>query len=102
MIVNGSFDVVYWAAAGVYFFIPLGVVIFGCIQAKDRVQALFKGYIFGLVLYGTYDLTNMALLKNWPIEMSVIDIIWGPFLCGLTSFICYQKATSTYKDHSSL
>lgn len=86
-----GFDTLYWAAAFVYFFIPIGIVFFAIKGASSRVQAGFRGAIFGLVTYGIYDFTNLALIKNWPYEMSLIDLCWGPILCGVSGFIGYTN-----------
>jgi uncharacterized membrane protein len=44
---------------------------------------------FGLITYSTYDLTNLATIKDWPLTITIIDLIWGTFLGGLTSFLSY-------------
>ncbi|MBU1145539.1 MAG: DUF2177 family protein [Firmicutes bacterium] len=51
--------------------------------------ALFAGILFGLITYATYDLTNLATLKNWPIQITIIDLIWGMFLGGFVSSITF-------------
>jgi uncharacterized membrane protein len=43
------------------------------------------GAVFGLVLYGVYDLTNLALLEKWTVRMTIADIVWGGVLCGTMS-----------------
>ena len=48
-------------------------------------QALFYGAIFGLAAYGTYDITNMATLKDWPVTMSLVDMAWGTFITAVSS-----------------
>mgnify|MGYP000598136462 CR=1 FL=1 len=81
-----------WAAAGVYVFIPLGIQFFALSKnVKTRLDATFKASIYGLTLYTVYEFTNIALLKSWPLEMAIVDIIWGPILCGVTAFICFKK-----------
>ncbi len=45
------------------------------------------GLLFGMVTYGTYDLTNQATLKNWPWVLTVVDMTWGSFLVGVVSLI---------------
>jgi uncharacterized membrane protein len=45
------------------------------------------GSVFGLVLYGVYDLTNRAILEKWSLRMTVADILWGMLLCGTTALI---------------
>ncbi|MCO4793532.1 MAG: DUF2177 family protein [Bacteriovoracaceae bacterium] len=90
-VVNGKFDAVLWATILVYIFIPLGIVYFSVLSSKSRSMALFKGSIFGLVLYTVYEFTNIALISDWPIEMALIDILWGPILCGLTALLSYTE-----------
>jgi uncharacterized membrane protein len=76
------------AAVLVYLLIPLGIVLFVLPRAGgDKMMALLWGGIFGLVVYGVYDLTNFATLKDWTLTMTVVDMIWGAFICGVTSFL---------------
>ncbi len=49
--------------------------------------------VFGLVAYATYDLTNQSTLKDWPVHMSVIDMLWGTVLTGLSCVL----AMTVYK-----
>lgn len=51
----------------------------------DVLLALGLGAFLGLVAYGTYDLTNMATLKDWPRAFALVDIIWGPFVSGVSA-----------------
>jgi uncharacterized membrane protein len=80
-----------WGAAIlVYLLIPAGVVLFvrpllG--ETSTLLQTFGWGAIFGLVLYGVYDLTNLAILDKWTLRMTVADIMWGGALCGTTSVI---------------
>ena len=80
-----------WGAAIlVYLLIPAGVVLFvrpllG--ENSSLLQTFGWGAIFGLVLYGVYDLTNLAILDKWTLRMTIADIIWGGVLCGTTSVI---------------
>lgn len=87
-----------WVAALIFYLMYIGgmlyFVIFPSLNNGDWQTALLKGAILGVLCYGTYDLTNMATLKNWPYEIVIIDILWGAFLTGLTSvlsFIIAQK-----------
>lgn len=54
--------------------------------------ALIFGASFGLVTYSTYDLTNFATLKKWPLNVTIADIIWGTFLATTTSISVYYLA----------
>ncbi len=47
------------------------------------------GALFGFITYSTYDLTNLATLKDWPVKITIIDLIWGTSVSALTSTISY-------------
>ncbi len=77
---NGGLTPVVWAAGIVYFLIPLGIVLFALprVSAENMVSsALFWGFMYGIVLYGVYDMTNYSLINKWPLRMSIVDILWG-------------------------
>jgi uncharacterized membrane protein len=65
------------------------MVILPAIEKKSWTHALLYGILFGLVTYATYDLTNLATLKNWPVSITIIDLIWGAFLSAATSVISF-------------
>jgi len=50
-------------------------------------DALMLGAILGFAAYGTYDITNMATLKNWPVTMSLVDMAWGTLLTAAASAV---------------
>jgi uncharacterized membrane protein len=78
-----NFAPVIWAAVIVYLLIPLGIVLFVVPTIADSnfvLPALFKGFIYGIVLYGVYDMTNHSLLQNWSLKMSAVDMAWGGFI----------------------
>jgi steroid 5-alpha reductase family enzyme/uncharacterized membrane protein len=87
LIVGNSWQPVMWAVVGVYFCIALGIFIFAIKRSTSSIESFFYGSIFGLIGYGIYEFTNIALLKDWPIDMALIDIIWGPILCGTSAFL---------------
>ncbi|MBN2221922.1 MAG: DUF2177 family protein [Vallitaleaceae bacterium] len=82
-----------WYAAIVFYVIfIIGLMFFALYPAleKDKViYALLYGMFFGFVTYSTYDLTNLATLKDWPILITVIDLAWGTFLGGATTTLSY-------------
>ena len=53
------------------------------IAAKGLKSTFFSGAIFGFFIYASYDLTNLALLKDWPLKLSIIDMTWGTSLSGV-------------------
>lgn len=73
------------AAIWFYAMFIIWIMIFAIYPAvaKDSTSyALIYGALFGFFTYATYDLTNLATLKNWPIEIVFIDIAWGTVLCA--------------------
>jgi len=50
-------------------------------------KLLLTAAIFGLTVYGTYDLINYSTLVNWSVKLTIIDMVWGMTVCTLTSFI---------------
>lgn len=62
-------------------------VIYPAIDKESTLQTMSYGALFGLVAYATYDLSNLATLKNWPIKVVLADIIWGMFISGSVSAI---------------
>ena len=63
------------------------------IEKGAWTHALLYGALFGLVCYATYDLTNLALAKNWPLLVTIVDLMWGAFLAASVSTITYLIAT---------
>lgn len=82
-----------WPVAIIFYLLYLaGLVFFVISPAVDKQSwryALLAGMFFGLVTYATYDLTNLATLKDWPPLITVIDLIWGTVLGGLVSLVTY-------------
>ncbi len=80
-----------WSAAlFVYVLIPAGLVLFArpFAGASAPVSRSFgSGALFGLVLYGVYDLTNLAVLEKWTLRLTLADIAWGCALCGTTAVL---------------
>ena len=79
---------VLWAAGLFYVLYMFGmavIVIQPCIEPSGLSKSLYTGFIFGLVAYGTYNLTNMATIKNWSANVVFVDMIWGGILTGFSS-----------------
>ena len=68
-----------WAAALFYLLYPAGLVLFAVMPntASSWAQTALMGAAFGLFAYATYDLTNLATLRDWPLGLSIIDTLWG-------------------------
>ncbi|WKZ25717.1 MAG: DUF2177 family protein [bacterium] len=82
--------VVNWPAVLlVYIFIPLGLfwlVISRHIDNGPTTKALIDAFVYGVCAYAVYDLTNLATLKGWSVQMTIVDIIWGGILCLTTAY----------------
>tara|TARA_Y100000590_G_C14820217_1_gene676021 strand:- start:40 stop:450 length:411 start_codon:yes stop_codon:yes gene_type:complete len=79
---------IYSAAFLFYFLYIFGITIFVLKPNLDEYQifnAFWMGALFGLVAYGTYDLTNLATIKNWSLKVTIIDLIWGATLTSTIS-----------------
>lgn len=80
------------AALIFYLIFISGLVFFVITPALDKkmwTQALLAGMFFGLVTYATYDLTNLATIKDWPLIITIVDLIWGMFVSATVSVITY-------------
>lgn len=88
---------VNWYAAIIFYLIFIaGLVVFVISPALEKnswVHALLFGAFFGLVTYATYDLTNLAMTKDWPLFVTVVDLVWGMFLSAAVSVSVYSVAT---------
>lgn len=87
-------DKVNWGAAILFYVLfIIGLLFFVISPALDKnswTYAIGAGALYGLLTYATYDLTNLATLKDWPITITVIDMIWGTTLAALTSIISFS------------
>lgn len=85
---NGSLDANIPAVIFVYIVLIAGLVLFVIPKAHGNSwDALGWGSLFGLIVYGTYDFTNLAILSQWTLKISIIDTLWGMCVCGVTSFV---------------
>ncbi len=86
-----------WAAAIIFYLIFIvGLVVFVIQPALEKgswTHALLFGALFGLVSYATYDLTNLAIAKDWPFLVTIVDLTWGAVLAASVSTITYAIAT---------
>lgn len=79
---------VLWAAALFYVLYMLGmavIVIEPSIESESIFKSIYTGFIFGLVAYGTYNLTNMAVLNGWSPTVTFVDMFWGGALTAISS-----------------
>ena len=83
-------DRVNWTAALIFYLIYIvGIsifVIYPAVNKGSASNAILMGALFGIFTYATYDLTNLATLKGWPLSIVFIDIFWGAVLSAIVSF----------------
>lgn len=85
------------SAAAFYALFALGLAFFAiapAIEARSLLRAALLGAAFGFFAYATYDLTNQATLRDWPVLVTVVDLAWGAFLSGAAASGAYLAATS--------
>jgi uncharacterized membrane protein len=83
-------DVNFIAVIIFYLIFIGGLVSFVIVPATEKhswTHAIFNGMFFGLVAYATYDLTNLATIKDWPLVVTIVDLIWGMVLSGSVSLV---------------
>lgn len=87
-LVGGELKPLWWAGLLVYLFFALGVVLFILPLAQNSLyHALFYGAMYGAIIYGIYDFTCLAIFKDFPIGMGIVDWLWGIVLCAWGSFV---------------
>ena len=81
-------DVNWPAAISFYLLYIVGIILFAVAPAVERGslwKAIVWGGFYGFFTYATYDLTNMALIKGWPMKIVIVDICWGVVLCAVVA-----------------
>ena len=80
------------AALGFYLLYIVGIVVFAVLPALHSDSwktALLLGGLLGLIAYGTYDMTNLATLRDWPVAVAVVDMAWGTALTAASATAGY-------------
>lgn len=82
-----------WPAAVIFYVIYIiGITFFVIQPAVEKESVLYAmgaGALFGLVAYATYDLTNLATMKGFPLKITIIDLIWGTFVTAAVAVLTY-------------
>lgn len=82
-------------AAVFYLFFAVAIVmltVMPALGAPSLTRALLFGAVLGLAAYGTYDITNLSTLKNWPVLVSVVDMAWGTVITAVAAGGGYAAA----------
>lgn len=78
-----------------YLLYPIGILVFAVLPAlkAGSVQpAIVYAALFGALAYATYDLTNHATLRNWTLQITLMDIVWGAFASAVAGAVAYYAA----------
>lgn len=77
-----------WPIAGlVYLLLAIGTVGFVASRADTAGSAALWGALFGLVVYGVYDLTNLSTLRDWSPLLTCVDLVWGITACAVAGWL---------------
>jgi uncharacterized membrane protein len=86
---EGKFQIQIWSAVLAYLLMAVSITLFSVPRAAvagTGVEAFLWGAGLGLVVYGIYDMTNLAILKNYPLAFALADLAWGTFLYGIITW----------------
>lgn len=82
---------VNWAAAILFYLLFIvGILVFVVLpglESGSLQTTLLRAALFGLITYATYDLTNLATLKDWPLTVTIVDLLWGMVLSTAVSYV---------------
>jgi uncharacterized membrane protein len=92
---DGGLDPIWPIAALVYPTLAFGLALFVLPRSREPLDALLYGAAFGAITFAVYDLTNHATLRDWHPTMTVVDIAWGAFSCGVASWAAAAVTRST-------
>lgn len=81
------------AAIAFYLIYTLGLVVLAVEPARSFAAAAAKGAVLGLTAYATFDLTNLAVIKGWTIELAATDITWGAVASAMASMVGYAAGS---------
>jgi len=83
-----------WAAIAFYLlYLSVLLVLFiipGLTHKIGYQTIAFQTFLFGFTAYATYDLTNLAVMKGYPLSMALADMFWGGLLTMVTALIIYK------------
>lgn len=88
--VDGQVKPVTWAFPPIYILVPLGIVAFVLPRAEGALSAALWGALYGVIVYGVFEFTNVALIDRWPASVIAVDIAWGAFACGVSALLAQR------------
>lgn len=87
----------FLAAIIFYVVFIIGLVYFAVMNVSVWWMALLNGALLGFIAYATYDLTNLATLKGWPLKITIIDLVWGTSLGAVVSVLTFIMGSPLIK-----
>ncbi len=82
-------DDILFVPAGIFYLLYSAGIVLLAVRPEQQPLSLlnvaFYGAVVGFIAYGTYDVTNLATLKDWPVTMSVVDLVWGTCISSLVA-----------------
>lgn len=82
-------DDILFVPAGIFYLLYSAGIVLLAVRPEQQPLSLlnvaFYGAVVGFIAYGTYDVTNLATIKDWPLPMSVVDLIWGTCISSLVA-----------------
>ncbi len=82
----------WYAAAVVYVLLGAGLAALVTSRADSALSALITGALFGVVVYGVYDFTNLSTLRDWPVLLTAVDLAWGTAASALCALAIWSVA----------
>jgi len=73
----------------IYVAVVVAIVVVPAVEQQSLGRAVLFGALFGLAAYSAYDLTSLALIRDFPIKVAVVDLAWGTFLTATVSWAAY-------------
>jgi uncharacterized membrane protein len=89
---GGRFAPDWSAALLVYVLLGLGLALFAVPRATSVGSAAAYGALFGLIVYGVYDFTNVATLRQYPLQLALVDVAWGAAASALGTMVAWMTA----------
>ncbi|PLX26200.1 DUF2177 domain-containing protein [Candidatus Parcubacteria bacterium] len=91
---------VNWTAAIIFYLIFIvGLAVFVIVphlESGSVLRMLGFAALFGIVTYATYDLTNLATLKDWPLIVTIVDLVWGMLLSSIVASASFFISRSLF------
>jgi uncharacterized membrane protein len=83
-----------WLAALLFYLLFIvGILVFVVLPGLEKHSLRFvlvRAALFGLISYATYDLTNLATIQDWPLVITVVDLLWGTTVTMLVSYLSFK------------